>query len=489
MRMIGFLSGKRREGANVKKLFVLILTIFLMPIGCGTGSNADDPSSAGPYIDVGHNYTYVMEDWSDLRWEKDIVSFADAFLDPDHGHPLLTDRWTTWYYFTDTDLKYVHSDRVNYYQPELKARFIDKINSLILSIPESNDAQLNLGLMEAAAMMHDLHTFVSLTTSQEVLPLGIMPVDHNGETFGMIWGGSSDVSELIGTLLIAINDIPLDEVRERLRPIISYENEPSFESQSFNDYSLMDCDLLRYVGVMDDSHSAWVTVRSLDGTETRHQIATEFEADTQRADYKLEYYKNIHMFTDAGIYRKDTGDRNNVWYDTMKHGEVLYIRFASCVVDESVGEVFDAAFQAAEESGSFQTVILDFRKNQGGYSDLSGNFVKLAEYLEKCEAKIYILIDNNSFSAAIGIPAVLRRRLEDATLIGAAGGQTPRFFRGDGFTLPYSRIYCQCSSEFIDFWPNYENETLTPDLIVKQTYEDFLDGYDSVLKYILTSGD
>ena len=111
--------------------------------------------------------------------------------------------------------------------------------------------------------------------------------------------------------------------------------------------------------------------------------------------------------------------------------------------------------------------------------------VKVFRKLDKCEAQIYILIDNNSFSAAIGIPAVLRRRLEGATLIGAAGGQQPRFFRGESFSLPYSQIYCQCSSELIDFWPNYENETLTPDLIVRQTYEDFLNGYDSVLKYIL----
>lgn len=250
----------------------------------------------------------------------------------------------------------------------------------------------------------------------------------------------------------------------------------------------MNWDVLRYIGVMDEGHFAWITVRDFDGTERKYQITSESYADTWSEDYSVEYYKNANMFTDAGIYQKDLNDQNNVWYHLMKQGEVLYIRFTSCIVDESVGEVFDDAFQAADANEKCQTVILDFRVNSGGYSDLSGNFVKLAEYLETCEAQVFILIDNNSFSAAIGIPAVLRRRLKDATLIGSAGGQQPRFFRGENFSLPYSQIYCQCSSELVDFWPNYENETLTPDLIVRQTYEDYLNGYDSVLKYILASG-
>ncbi len=472
----------------MKRLLVCILLLLLLPIGCAGNQNADNTTSAGPYIDTGSDYTYVMEDWRDRKWEIDIVSFANAYLDPDHGHPQLTDRWTMWYYFNDTNMQYAQSDLVNYFDPELKARFIDKINSLILSIPELSDDEINFGLMESAAMLHDLHSYVSLSMPDEVLPFDVMPVDYNGETFGMIWGGSSDVSELIGKLLIAINDIPLDEVRERIRPIIGYENEASFEALSYSYSYLMNWDVLRYIGVMDEGHFAWITVRDFDGTERKYQITSESYADTWSEDYLVEYYKNANMFTDAGIYQKDLNDQNNVWYHLMKQGEVLYIRFTSCIVDESVGEVFDDAFQAADANEKCQTVILDFRVNSGGYSDLSGNFVKLAEYLETCEAQVFILIDNNSFSAAIGIPAVLRRRLKDATLIGSAGGQQPRFFRGESFSLPYSQIYCQCSSELVDFWPNYENETLTPDLIVRQTYEDYLNGYDSVLKYILASG-
>ena len=105
-------------------------------------------------------------------------------------------------------------------------------------------------------------------------------------------------------------------------------------------------------------------------------------------------------------------------------------------------------------------------------------------------AELYVLIDSYSFSAAVAIPSMLKRRVEGVTLVGESAGQPVRFFYG-GMTaeLPNSGVLCYCSRVFGDFWPEYSDDPLTPDVIVKQTYEDFLNGVDSVLRYILEGGE
>ncbi len=470
----------------MKKRLILILVLLLLPFGCGTNTGTAQSSADTPYTDFGMPYTYTTTDSLDRRWEEDIVAFANTYLDPDRGHPLLTDRWTSVYYFSDTLMQYVESTWVNYYDSALKSRFLAKINSLIRSIPESTDRELNIGLMEAAAMMQDLHSYVSFLKPDKALPILVVPVDDHGKTIAAIWAIRSELSDLLGLQLLAINDVPIDEIRERMRPMISCENEAAFEAISYQDDFLMNCDVLCHVGVMnDEDETAWITVRGIDGTESRHEV-TLFRVSDPDDSTRFTAYGGIgNEYDDTGIYLKDSGDQN-VWYRIMKDGEVLYLRFTSCVVDESVGSLFDRAFDAAEKGGALQTVILDFRNNSGGYSDLSGNFRKLVEYLDTIEAKVVILIDGNSFSAAIGIPAMLRRRVEGTRIIGTLGGQPTRFFRGDSFRLPYSCIQCQCSSEYVDFWPNYEDDTLMPDVIVKQTWLDYINGVDSVLWYVLT---
>ena len=48
-----------------------------------------------------------------------------------------------------------------------------------------------------------------------------------------------------------------------------------------------------------------------------------------------------------------------------------------------------------------------------------------------------------------------------------------------------SGIKFKCSGLCADFWPDYDDGPLMPDIPVYQTWEDYLAGYDSVLKYIL----
>ncbi|MDY2925588.1 MAG: hypothetical protein SOT06_00705, partial [Eubacteriales bacterium] len=105
--------------------------------------------------------------------------------------------------------------------------------------------------------------------------------------------------------------------------------------------------------------------------------------------------------------------------------------------------------------------------------------------LGKMDVDTYVLIDNGSISAATAVPAMLKRCLDRVTLVGSPSAQPTHFFYRGLFNLPNSGIYCQCSGYFVDFYPGYEEPALQPDVLIYQTIEDYANGIDSVLEYVL----
>ncbi len=447
------------------------------------------PQAEPPYKDAREMYTSVMTNERDKKWEEDVVYFANTYLDPYHGHALLTDRLQTTTIYNSTLLRLAQSGKENFFDPELKARFIEKINEIILSIPERTDDEVVFGLWEAAALLPDLHAYVGATEhiNEEALPLSVAPIQtEDGLSCVIDACGEEYADQLLGRRLIAVNGFTLAEIKEKMRPIIHFESESALDAcvVGRRNSCIMACELLRYIGVMDEGDTVTLTVRSADGEETEVSIRS-FVLSGSWQDAIVAYYEPENDPGDADFRLVESDRSVNAWYRLLEDGEALYLRINECDADESFAPMLDEAFAAAAETGKFKKVIIDVRSNPGGYPDLEGNYQNIVNYLDACDAEVYILINGESFSGAIALPSMLRRRVEKAQLVGAPGGQPVRFFYGREYYLPNSGIKFKCSSRYADFWPDYGEGPLMPDTAVYQTWEDYLAGYDSVLKYIL----
>ncbi len=445
------------------------------------------PIPEAPYADARKPYSYIWENERDRKWEEDIVYLANTFLDPYNGHPLLSDRVCTVLSFEDLVVRYAKQSTENFYDAELKIRFIEKINELIVSIPDKTDIELSFAIQETVAMLHDTHSYVVWKT-EELLPLTVAPVETEEGTIYVIESGADVLGNIFGMQLVAINDVPLEEIAERTRPLLFYENEYAFRNLALERETFGSCELLRYIGVIGEERTVHITVLDADGKEKKVSVVPWSANDSKRwgNNYFWYFSEDDHEWGDDGRYVKDSDNSTKIWAALLAEGEVLYFRINSCNVTTSFEDTFTDAFASAKYVGKLKKVIIDFRGNTGGYPDLDGSFLPLVTLLKEAGAETYILIDGGSFSAAIGLPAVLRRRVENAKLVGTPGGQPVRFFVGNTFTLPNSGITVACSAKYYDFWPGYEEgEALMPDVIVYQTLDDFLNGYDSVMKYIL----
>ena len=482
----------------MKKLLILILMLTLTFTGCITfgplPAETPDPTAeaftpteaptslptpmptgtpnlSAPYEDSGRNYTYTMTDKRDRDWEEDIVFFADEMLHPFRGHPMLADRVTSTGRYNENLKRYSQTGTDNFFDPELKALFIESVNELIVSIPDKTDAEIRIGLMKIAAMLNDVHTKVS-ATFEEGFPIWLVPVEYGGELAAFILQAPKASSELLGKRLTAINGVPVEEIAEMMRPMLTYENDWGFFCNAYSCYYLMNCDHLRSFGVIGRERSAVFTAVGIDGVEVNCKVVA------RPLDSLWSNTQSYHEVNGVG------------YGETMlSKGSTLYFRINSCRVDESFRDILNDAFDEANSTDKLEKIIIDMRGNHGGYIDLDGCFLSLAVSLEATDADIYLIIDCECYSAAVGIPAMLKQRIEKLILVGSPTGQPVRFFAGGwDKELPNSGIGFSCSGGWNDFWPGNDGDALMPDITVFESYEDYLNGVDSVL-YALLNGE
>ncbi len=433
-----------------------------------------------PYKGDGSKYVSIYTDERDKKCEADVVKLADVFLNPYNGHAKLADIDTPVRLYTYPS-SYEYATE-NFYDPELRTKFLKKINELIISIPELTEFEIIAGLAETVALLKEGHSVVDILP-KKMFPLGFTPMfNENGVEFYTTRVDNSDTDCLMARL-DAINGISTNEILERMRPFISYEVDSHFYSKA--SYNILSLGILNHIDVIDDSDSAVFSFTDASGKRFEKEIKA-IEYDEQASSEAIRY-----LYTLGETDRDDSllNTRyliDNFDYRYLKDETVLYIRISQCPLDDKdvISEMFE---KIHAENKDLESIIIDFRRNSGGYVEYVPPFIAQLKKMDE-SIKKYILIDEAVYSGAIISAACIRRAFENATIVGVPGGSpVSEIFCSYGFELPYLGIKCYCgSSPCYNCWPGYEHDVLTPDRIIYQTYEDYLNGVDTVMKDLLS---
>ncbi len=156
--------------------------------------------------------------------------------------------------------------------------------------------------------------------------------------------------------------------------------------------------------------------------------------------------------------------------------------------------IYDMFDKIGDENKPIESIIVDYRQNGGGRPDLASALItRLNKYDDS--VKKYILISEVTYSAGIVSAACLRRGVSNAILVGSPGGAPATMFtaikgrtdNNNRLKLPHLNTYFGAGKNLaVDCWPGYEEYTLMPDEVIYQTYEDYLNGVDTVLKALLS---
>lgn len=468
----------------MKRLICVILTFTLIfcLFGCETAPGSTTPTESLPeptkpawpgYTGPKDEYVYFHEDPRDAQWEEDVIYFANSYL---QNHPLLRNRLDLLLYPNNK------TDSAKFLNEQLRAEFLSGINDLIPEISELNDNQIIGRMMMLLASFKDQHTGLG-NLPGDVFPIYFTSFNEDGEFVYYVNILPEENSSFFLSTLVAINGYPLDEVLALVQTILGYENEYGLASDCGNGYlcSVLNWDLpLQALGIMEpDSTSIVYTLQQPSGRV--QDLTLELIGDRDISYTGWSPY-NAYSLSYGTNYEQ------NFWLTTDLAEETLYLRINSFheEVNANYGTLGNQLNLAYQQEGGFQKIIIDLRDNGGGYE--GSGYARLLTLLKSYNcSNIYILINGGSYSRSTIFAAEVKELMERVTIVGTPSGQNTEFFASMSYDyiMPNSGIICNMPSAYWDLFPEEACGILMPDVVIWPTLDDFLDGYDATLEYVL----
>lgn len=343
--------------------------------------------------------------------------------------------------------------------------------------PELTPGRFFYELRHLVAMVGDAHTAVGFSYNQyrylTALPFAVA---HYAEGWRLLMLEEKN-SAWLGYELTAIDGVPIEEVFERSKAIISHENDTWVQMQFSNTINFLEA--LQYLGVTEaGADSVTLTVRAdADSREEQLTIPAMDEQAIHAARIASFQPESLPPTAPSGIYRA-----------MEVTGDCLFIQYNSCqeAAELSMQEFADAVGGFLAE-GKYKRLIFDLRYNGGGDSSVLWPLTEaLAEYQRDNGLETYVLIGPDTFSSAI-INAIELREALGATLVGQpTGGSVNGYGEILSFQLPNLPLCASYSTNYFEMAPGYpEGESLLPEKTVEPTFADYRTGRDAAVAAVL----
>ncbi len=476
---------------NNKKLLCIILSLCLVfslawnlagktapppPVTDITEATAPTESLYKPYTGNRPNYLFYYEKGRARDWEEDILYMTDTFLEI---HPYLTPEESRVTFRKDGIEDGYYTDE--FYDHNKRQAFLDGVNELIPELQDLEDTQILYRLQKIVATLKDGHASVYLP-SEKMFPFLLIPVTHRNQVSYRVCVIPKSQKEFLMAELLAINDVPVEEIVRDLLPYVSSENiywartllaDPEFG------WTLVDPYALQEIGVLDrKTKEASFSFRLKNGDEITKELDFVSIDTFEKTDLSYAYYNHSPRF-------RSPSETTYYWYEVWD--DIIYLRIDAFETgpNGTLRKLGNDLLSEGKKIGFVPQLIVDLRHNPGGYSVVG--YDELIPVLQRMDiGTIYVIFDNGSFSKAVLCASAMANDLDNAVLIGEPAGQPPNFFGNVvDYKMPNTGNYFRLASDWYIALEDYPHNVLMPDILVEQTPQDYLTRKDTVINYIM----
>ena len=348
----------------------------------------------------------------------------------------------------------------NLYQNISKTEFLKELNKLKPVFNKLNEFEQNYEMLRLNALFKDSHTWPFITIKENVAyPYKIKRLNKKYYISNLIKNKLNE--KFIFGELIAINDIPVTEIEQRLIPIITSE---CLEGKFYRICSYMTYPVLLKMIKVTNKDNIKITINQ--NNEIFNVIVEPVIWDNK--DSLIKQPKNKYIFKTYKYYNYFKINTFDGLYPFSKSKHIVN---------------FNKRISLRLQNK--KPLIVDLRDNQGG-TTYSWVFPLILDTIEKQNIKGYCLINNYSHSSAILMATDLKDK--GFVLVGENGGQPSSFYAMGkpiktsqyGIRFNVSKELCRVDTK--NFIP-LENSPLKVDVEIIQTINDLKLNKDTVLKY------
>lgn len=340
--------------------------------------------------------------------------------------------------------------------------------------PNLNKEQILCEYLRLIASIQDGHS--SLSADDRYREFGYLPI--TAEWFGdelHIIRAHPTYAPLLGGKITAVNEIPIQEVLQKLKPLVPHANVERFKK--FSPYYLHLPGLLYGLGISQQADKATFSVSFPNGQVLDMQVSTQEEVP-------LTGYLNRE---ELPLYLKDQDKA--YWFTYFEKEELLYLNInrVTSMKEESIWSFCDRLFRFVEEH-PIQKFVVDIRENGGGNMAYAAQLWNGIIKSKKINApgRLFVITGHKTFSAAIVLASRLEQR-SNAIFVGERVCDHP-IHPGDSknFELPNTGIKVKLSQLFHEtsFFQD-ERTSIEPDIAIFNPFQYYAEGRDKVMEYIV----
>jgi hypothetical protein len=379
---------------------------------------------------------------------------------------------------------------LEYLVKELKARHPDpftvisekdfdaKVSELSGRIDSLENKEATFELMELVATIGDGHTSVSSPRRDF---FRFFPINVKWFEDGIfVRAIDRQHKNLVGAKLVAIGDVPAQEVVARFAKFMSHDN--LWDVRKRIDKQFQNVEYLERAGLLDDEDTVTFHFETDSG-----KVSIEMQA-VEIANARQVRFINAWA---AGLMKEGvfldllTKDERGMpfWNEWIPEHKLVYFKYNQCRNPKEFAALVNgtAGFVAENDVEKF---VLDLRDNSGGSSLV---FKPMLEWILgnkqlNQKGKLFVITGRSTFSS--GIFAACDMKKTNAIFVGEPTGSKPNHFgEVKTFKLPGSGLVVEHSTKAFKLVEG-DPKTFQPDILIRYTADKSLSAHDQALQAI-----
>ncbi len=386
------------------------------------------------------------------------------------------------------DLRFL-AEKMNAIYPNLSTKvsqevFTKTVDDIEARIPSLSDSDIIAELFRLSALPNDAHTipavFIPCFNIHDI-PIKV----HRFEDGWYIIDAASDYHNLVGKKIVKIGALPIEDVAQKFKPLISAENEYAY-FERFT-YVAFIPEFLKYLGIIDSVKHVDLTLEQNNGKQT--------VASMKPVRFINKFYWSFVFPVDNRTAPAVVNPRKDFyWFELLNDTQTLYFQFNK--VENQKGKESIAKFARRlndfVNAHEFDRFVIDLRNNMGGNDFYLKYLMDVIRDNKKINQpnKLFVLIGRHTFSSGVLFANKLKLQTK-AIFIGEPTSQGPVFGGNPTFVkLPNSKLMFAIATTTTARtqapWIFQSKNSIAPDINVSYRYEDFLAGKDPVIEKVLT---
>jgi hypothetical protein len=366
-------------------------------------------------------------------------------------------------------------NHLNLFHFTRKAVFEKKYQSIFNEIPRLQYHEILLRFKQFVSLAGDGHTTLQEPADYKKYPLNFFVFNKQV----ILVKSGEEYKAALGWPLIAINGYSIDQIRDSLNTIVDHGESTSYVLKQQMD-RLPIAEYLMAFGFITNPDSAVFEFKK--GTQNIKMKAAAHQTDKA---IKWQWaYRPLPLFLNTAQGEESI---NHQPIDSKTY----YINFSGYPSWGDFEKITENIYTSLNHQKTTNKIIIDMRLNGGGNFD-KGLKLMLPMFLNfnalHPGVKYYVVIGRQTFSAGMS-NAVHFRDCLDAKLVGEFTGANPNGYQEiKWFRLPNSMLTASCSQLYYTFQKKNSNGVL-PDKKIAPSFEDYKQGNDPVLNWILKKSD